>query len=260
MICTCFGAVCGNWRPCFTLIVVAFTACRNPTTKGKPLAGDIAPVLLFNGAGTSPNDVEATKIILDSSHINYSTVNSSELNGMSQAQMMRARLLIVPGGNFIEMGNSLTTGTAANIRYAVQHGMNYLGICAGAFLAGKSAYYNGFDLTSGVTFGFYSAENQGIHKAAVPITSPETPPLDQYWEDGPQLSGWGLVVAKYPDSTPAVTEGKCGNGFVILAGIHAEAPTGWRRGMVFHTPVSTDNAYAAMLIQAALNGTSLPHY
>jgi sulfopyruvate decarboxylase TPP-binding subunit len=36
------------------------------------------------------------------------------------------------------------------------------GICARAFLAGKSTYYNGFNLTSGVRFGFYAAENHDL--------------------------------------------------------------------------------------------------
>jgi glutamine amidotransferase-like uncharacterized protein len=245
---------------CLIFIAAAFTACNGSGNKGATGAGSAAPILLFNGTGISPNDVAATETILDGNHFNYVTVNSSELNGMGQSQLMSYRLLIIPGGNFIDMGNSLTTGTAANIRHAVQHGLNYLGICAGGFLAGNSAYYNGFNLTSGVTFSFYSAENQGIRKAAVAITNPGAPTFDQYWEDGPQLSGWGAVVAKYPDGTPAVTEGKCGSGYVILTGIHAEAPADWRRGMIFNTSAGADNAYAAVLIRAALNRVSLPHY
>ena len=263
MLFTYFGTICFGRRPasnrlllvtCLILIVAAFTACRGRGSKGT------APILLFNGTGISPNDVTAMETILDDNHLNYVTVNSSELNGMSPSQLMKYQLLIVAGGNFIDMGKSLTKGTAANIRYAVQHGLNYLGICAGGFLAGSSAYYNGFNLTSGVKFGFYSAEKQGVRKATVAITGSGAPTLDQYWEDGPQLSGWGAVVAKYPDHTPAVTEGKCGRGFVILAGIHAEAPADWRGGMIFNTPASADNAYAAMLIRAALKRVWLPHY
>jgi glutamine amidotransferase-like uncharacterized protein len=243
--------------PAYWLLTLAiFSACGNTSERSRGAAS----ILLFNGTGVSPNDVAAVEKILDDKHLNFSTVNSSELNSMSQSQLMSHHLLIFPGGNFIDMGNSLTKNTAASIRYAVQHGLNYLGICAGAFLAGNSAYYNGFNLTSGVTFGFYSAEDGGVHKAAVAITSFGGQTLDQYWEDGPQLTGWGAVVAKYPDDTPAVTEGKCGTGYVILAGIHAEAPAGWRGDMVFNTPVSADNAYAGTLISAAMNDVSLPHY
>lgn len=236
----------------FLFIASVFIACARNSHP--------APILLFNGAGTSPNDVKAFIAILDHEHLNYATVSSSELNDMSLSQMMTHRLLIMPGGDFIAMGKSLTITTSANIRYAVQHGLNYHGICAGAFLAGSSAYYNGFNLTSGITFGFYSAENKGIRKAAVAISRPGAPTLDQYWEDGPQLSGWGEVVAKYPDNTPAVTEGRCGKGLVVLTGIHAEAPDYWRGDMNFHTPTEVDNAYAALLVKASLNGALLPHY
>ncbi len=55
-------------------------------------------------------------------------------------------------------------------------------------------------------FGFYDAVRR-VHKTAVAVTVAGGPTLDQYWEDGPQLTGWGAVVAKYPDGTPAVVEG-----------------------------------------------------
>jgi len=180
---------------------------------------------------------------------------------MSDDRISRYRLLIVPGGNFVAMGNSLTPSTAANIRNAVQHGMNYMGICAGAFLAGSfPPSYTSFNLTSGVQFPFYAASDRGIRKTAVAIAIAGGPTLDQYWEDGPQLTGWGAVVAKYPDGTPAVVQGTVGNGWVILTGIHPEAPESWRHGLTFSTPASTDNAFAATLIQAALNRTSLSHF
>jgi glutamine amidotransferase-like uncharacterized protein len=178
---------------------------------------------------------------------------------MGESQIRGYRLLIVPGGNFIDIGNSLTSSTTANIRNAVQNGLNYLGICAGGFFAGNSGY-NGLNLTSGVRFGFYAAESRGIRKAAVAIFAAGAPALDQYWEDGPQFTGWGAVVGKYPDGTPALVEGTFGSGWVILTGVHPEAPASWRRGMTFTTPASVDNAYAGTLIHAALNRSSLAHY
>jgi glutamine amidotransferase-like uncharacterized protein len=137
--------------------------------------------------------------------------------------------------------------------------LNYFGICAGGLLAGDSIH-NGLNLTFGVRFDFYAAVKRRIHKAAVPISGAGTPTMDQYWEDGPQFTGWGEVVGMYPDGTPAVVEGKSGDGWVILSGVHPEAPASWRRGMSFRTPVSDDNDYAATLIRAALDGTRLPHY
>ena len=168
--------------------------------------------------------------------------------------------MIVPGGNSITIGGSLTGDTASMIRGAVQdYGLHYLGICAGAFFGGYSIY-NGVDLTAGVSFDFYADENKGIHVEPVLISFPGSAPLDVYWQDGPQLSGWGAVVAKFPDGTPAITEGQSGKGFVIFTGVHLEAPESWRGSMIFTTPVAVDLAYAGTVIQATLNGTPLPHF
>jgi glutamine amidotransferase-like uncharacterized protein len=238
------------------LISAARPACK--ATRGSPLTSSPdVPVLLFDGSGTSRNDVAAVETILEDSHHEYSTVDSSELNAMSASQLKAHRLLIVPGGNFETIGKSFSPATAAKIRDAVQSGLSYLGICAGAFLAGSLD--NGLNLTSGVRFHFYADEDRGIRKAAVTIAGAGTPPLDQYWEDGPQLTGWGAVVGRYPDGTPAIVEGTSGTGWVILSGVHPEAPASWRRGMTFKTPASVDSAFAATLVRAALDRTWLPH-
>jgi glutamine amidotransferase-like uncharacterized protein len=215
-------------------------------------------ILLFAGTGTSQNDVDAVETILDDNHLDYSTVTSSQLNRMTDFQVRAHRLLIVPGGNFVDIGNNLTAPAAANVRNSVHAGLNYLGICAGAFFAGNSPY-NGLNLTSGVRFRFYAAEDRGIRKAPVAIAWSGGSTLDQYWEDGPQLAGWGAVVARYPDGTPAVVQGKFGTGTVILTGVHPEAPERWQRGMPFRTPARMNHSYAATLIRAALNQTPLPH-
>jgi len=218
-----------------------------------------APILLFVGTGTSPCDVVALQTILDNQKLNYETVNSAQLNALSEAALSKYKLAIFPGGNFIAMGKSLTTASARNIQTAVHNGLNYLGICAGAFLAGNSKYYNGFNLT-GITFDFYSAEGKGAHKLTVPIQLATGSPMDQYWEDGPQLSGWGAIVGKYPDGTPAITEGSSRKGWIILTGTHTEAPEQWHAKMDFYTSAATSKKYAATIIRAALTKTVLPHY
>jgi glutamine amidotransferase-like uncharacterized protein len=237
----------------FFLISLAMTAC-SPTA-----SNNVPQILLFNGTGTSPNDVKAVETILKACQLDYSTMDSRRLNSMSESQLMGYRLIIIPGGNFIDMGRGLASNTIANIHNAVWGGLNYLGICGGGFFAGQASY-NSLNLTSGARFDFYAPVNQGIHKAAVAIAGVGSPPLQQYWEDGPQFSGWGDVVGTYPDGTPAIVEGTSGKGWVILSGVHPEAPATWRHGMTFTTPASDDNAYAGKLIDAALNRTSLLHY
>lgn len=239
------------------VVALVLTACapRAPS--------EVPPVLLFRGTGTSANDVAAVEMILQRARLEYAAVDSSELNRMSVAELMAHRLVIVPGGNFITIGENLTPDATANVRTAVQGGVNYLGICAGGLLAGDAAG-NSLDLTSGVRFGFYAAVERGVHKAVVTIGGGDgaavaggASALEQYWEDGPEFTGWGAVVGTYPDGTPAIVEGTCGKGWVVLCGFHPEAPESWRRGMTFTTPASVCNAYAAALVEAALNRTPL---
>lgn len=232
------------------LLCLLLTACHRPPDKN-------AAIILFNGRGASPGDVEAFEALLTRAHLNYTTANSYDLNSMTEADLRTHRLLIIPGGNFIDIGNGLSPAASANIRNAVRNGLHYAGICAGAFVAGASPP-NAINLT-GIRYPFYAAENRGIRKTAVVISTPGEPPLDQYWEDGPQLSGWGEVVSKYPDGTPATVQGSFGSGWVVLTGIHPEAPASWRRDLIFASSVSDDNAYAERLIRAALNRTPLPH-
>ena len=240
------------------VLVLCAAGCGDPAARA-PQTPAPADILLFVGGGTSPSDVAAVESILRGGRFSYSTASSSQLNALSESWLRAYRLLIVPGGNFEEIGNNLSSSTTANIRRAVRGGLNYLGLCAGAFFAGHSPY-NGLNLTDGVRFSFYALEYQDIRKGVVTITFADTSTSDQYWEDGPQLSGWGEAVATYPDGTPAIVEGEVGDGWVILTGIHPEAPESWRRGLTFRTPVSENNAYAASLIEAALHGVRLQHY
>jgi glutamine amidotransferase-like uncharacterized protein len=250
------------WRssPCVwrwsiaALLGCSLTACRATDSGNRAL-----DVLLFAGRGTSPNDVAALERILRDNDLRYATASSRRVNTMSESELRAYRLLIVPGGNFEEIGNGLTSSATTNLRSAIRSGLNYLGICAGAFFAGNSPY-NGLNLTSGVRFTFYALESEGIRRAAVPIAVAGSSTLDHYWEDGPQLAGWGDVVAKYPDGTPAIVQGMVGEGWVILSGIHPEAPESWRHGMTFTTPASLANAFAATLIDAAAHRRKLTHY
>ena len=82
--------------PCAVAIAIVFTACQ---------AGDLrpasaAPILLFSGRGTSPGDVAAIERILSREHLEYSTIGTRQLNGLTESEIRKYRLLIVPGGNF----------------------------------------------------------------------------------------------------------------------------------------------------------------
>ena len=136
-----------------------------------PAIAAAEPVLLFNGTGTTSSDVAAVEAVLDTLGVGYVTADSTELNAMTEPQLGGYKLMIVPGGNSITIGQSLTADTASMIRGAVQeYGVHYLGLCAGAFFGGYSVY-NGVDLTGGVSFDFYADEFKGIHLRSEEHTS-----------------------------------------------------------------------------------------
>ena len=253
-----------------TLSASALTATPDAASEVQTLAAttistststSAARVLIFNGSGTGASAVAAIENVVHSLGLAYQTVNSSQLDAMTQTKLASYKLFIVPGGNSITIGNNLTSKATTTVRNAVsQNGLNYLGMCAGGFFGGFSSYHKVLNLTSGVWFKFFADYYNGKHKEAVAISFPARSKLDIYWQDGPQLSGWGKVVGKYPNGTPAITEGFVGRGFVILSGVHPEAPASWRTGMHFNTPVDVDLAYAATLVRSAMNRTMLPHF
>ena len=235
---------------CF-IIAILFANCKSTLKE--------VPILLFNGTGTSPNDVEAIKNILSSNDMDFELVNTAQLNELDTNDLKKYKLIIIPGGNFIEIGKSLTVETAHNIQAAVHGGLNYLGICAGGFLAGNTQN-NSFNIAGDTQFKFYSAEDKGIRKTALAVTNADGVMIEHYWEDGPQFSGWGEVVSKYPDGSPATVEGSYGSGWVVLTGVHAEAPESWRKEFHFSTSTTNSHQYAIQLIKAAMKKTVLPHF
>jgi glutamine amidotransferase-like uncharacterized protein len=238
------------------------TAALSTSTSGAAVLAATtsgATVLIYNGSGTSSTDVAAVESIVSSLHLSYHTANQSQLNNLTESQLLGYRLFLMPGGNAITISGNLTRNATTNVRNAVNAGLNYLGICAGGFFSGSSAYHNFTDLTSGVWFNVYNT-GRGIGKEAISITFAGGVKRDIYWQDGPNLNGWGKVVAKYPNGVTAVSENFYGKGFVLLSAVHPEAPASWRYGMSFYTSLDDDLAFARTLVTSALNRTMLPHY
>src|SRR6185295_2213544 len=89
----------GIW--CAVLTLTTLAACRaSDSEAGLPRPATDDSILLFNGTGTSPGDVQSIEKILEDEHLSYSTIDSSQLNRISELQLRVYRLFIVPGGNF----------------------------------------------------------------------------------------------------------------------------------------------------------------
>lgn len=231
-------------------------ACGRP---GPAVDRDARGVLLFAGEGTSPGDVAAWKQILVANRLGYAVASTSEFNRMTAEDFRAYQLILVPGGNYERIGKGLEARAAVALRDAVRGGTNYLGVCAGAFFAGASPY-NGLDLFDGRRFEFHALSREGVRKAVVVVTSPGGSEVEHYWEDGPQLSGWGAIIAKYPDGTPAAVQGSVGHGWVVLVGTHPEAPENWRGGMTFHAPARVSQDFASRVLVGAYEGRALPQF
>jgi Biotin-protein ligase, N terminal len=168
-------------------------ASVEPVSSSAPTGSSSGPsVLLYTGTGTSSTDVAAVEAVLASLKLNYRTANTSQMEGMSESSLAAYRLLIVPGGNSITIGENLSRTATTNIHNAVvNNGLHYLGICAGAFFGGYSIY-NGLDLTNGVWFNFYADYNKGINKEAVELSFPHSSSMDMYWQNGRRRIGQGM--------------------------------------------------------------------
>jgi hypothetical protein len=66
----------------------------------KPPVAEATPaILLFDGAGTSPNDVAEIARILREQQLAFVRADSERLNATNEDQLRAFRLIIVPGGN-----------------------------------------------------------------------------------------------------------------------------------------------------------------
>jgi len=218
-------------------------------------------VMLFNGTGISTSDWQTTEIIIKGAKLTYQLVNSAQLNAMTLDQMTSFGLMIFPGGYGNQITNGLTAATRINVRAAVrERGVSFFGICAGAFViqntepkAGQASSY-GFALTTGNgIMSEYLPDGLEPVAAMVPVTFADGTIRQLVWWGGPITPEWtNGVIARYKTGDPAISETWAGNGFVIAAGPHTEAPQGWR-ATAGNDSDGLDYDIALKLIMAALN-------
>jgi FG-GAP-like repeat len=221
-------------------------------------------------AGVSVPDYFALQRELDAMGLRYDTAtydgdaNTINLNAMTQAQFNAYAVFIVPGGNTDCIVGYWTQTTKQMIQNGVLHGsVSYLGFCAGAFVAGyrnPALNLTGLPIQNGWdSFNYYSLYYHSQVAASLEISLASGPTLEMFWDDGPQLSGFGDTIATYPDGTPAISE-TSSNGFVILSGVHPEATADWMVSdnlSPVGSPFQTDFAFAASLINAAVTKTCI---
>lgn len=256
-------------------------ACAMPSNPGPPPAAQVArppsahrdgshaDVLLFAGASIWTSEVDSLANILIDHQATYQEVNSAELNAMSLDEIAQYALLVIPGGDAPTLTGSLSAETHARLRAAVQErGVNYLGFCAGAWVAvapaparpGDDVGY-GLGIVDGPREGFNYLAKQGKEFAISRASFPDKTQRDLLWYGGPVTpDGLGAVIAKYPDGTPAISQLTSRQGFVIVSGLHPAATAGILNVLGISDTEAIDPEFAWSLLNAGIHAVPLPAF
>ncbi|WP_328611626.1 BPL-N domain-containing protein [Amycolatopsis sp. NBC_00345] len=165
------------------------------------------------------------------------------------AALAEADLYVQPGGGADLEGTwQHLSGSAEVVRDWVRNGGSYLGLCFGAYLAGRSP---GFDLLPGDTTGYAGTPGASVpdDRDTVVAVTWQGRPRHMYFQDGPAFAldndADATVLATYPDGRAAVVVTPYGKGRVGVSGPHPEADESWYddKGLTNPDGVRFDLAY-----------------
>ena len=218
--------------------------------------------LIYHGAATAFGDVESISEILDAQGITHQDVTSEELNQMTVEELTQFGMIVWPGGYAGQMSASLYPATRDRVRRAVrERGVNFVGICAGAFIAVSPAAPSsaegpewGLSIIDAETLPYYHLEGEGLEYSLVDLEISSGIRIGVVWWGGPTLPEVSHgVLARYLDNhEPAVIQTQAGFGWVFLAGPHPEAPHSLRVKLGLRSSDGLDHEFAGQIFRAAL--------
>ncbi len=190
--------------------------------------------VIFAGAGTCEGCAATVAALLQQQHYQVRLVDEHQLNAQV---LQQADLYVQPGGSddIMDTLSVLSNRQLQEIRDFVAQGGSYLGICAGAYLAGQYA-----DQSTGVrAFGLVElteieqeiADDNQAQLVAI-VVPPDSKPRQVYYQAGPHfgrhLPATGSATAFYAGSKQiAARLSSFGQGRVGLIGPHYEADASW---------------------------------
>ncbi len=207
--------------------------------------GRPAKMLIYSGSGTWAAEVSDTKQNLDALGIQYEVKNS--LSGVDYNQYAA---IFMPGGNAGTEGLGIGNSELGRLSAAVNNGLNYLGNCAGAFLAGRSGG-NGLNMVNqNIDYvPDYNSKYGGGAQIATPVKLWDGTTRDLMFYGGPGLDGvQGRTLGTFSNGTAGIKSFQQGSGQVILDAFHPgmNAP-GDRDG--------SDDQLMQQLLKAVMAGT-----
>lgn len=190
--------------------------------------------VVFAGAGTCDGCAEAVALLLQQQQYQVRLVDEHQLQ---TATLQGASLYVQPGGSddIMDTLTVLSASQIQSIRDFVKQGGNYLGICAGGYLAGQytdqAAGSKAFAL---VELAEIDQEITGDNSAQfISLRLPgEASTRNVYYQAGPHfgstLPANGKALAYYAGSNHiAARISDYGKGRVGLIGPHYEADASW---------------------------------
>ncbi|ONI86942.1 hypothetical protein ALI144C_09830 [Actinosynnema sp. ALI-1.44] len=146
-------------------------------------------------------------------------------------KLAEAKVYVQPGGGAdLDRTWRDLSGAAEVVRTWVRDGGSYLGLCFGAYLAGRNP---GFDLLPGDTNGYIDSPGATVpdgRDTVIPVTW-RGKPRHMYFQDGPAFflrdGHNATVLATYDNGLPAVVVAPYGKGRVGVSGPHPEADESW---------------------------------
>jgi glutamine amidotransferase-like uncharacterized protein len=222
---------------CLSLILTLMSfSCGREETAAPPTA-DIA---IYADAGADDDCLDATRNMFQwmGYSVRYTTAYQIRNEGLDYY-----RLLCVPGGDMYEYGQDLHILGANTIRDFISKGGGYIGICGGAYYAGREIYWRGDKLNiialeifpgtargpnnSIIPYPDYGMCKVDITDSLHPITATEadTAWILYYWGPAffPDSNATVDILARYAiGGDAALCAFAYGEGRVFLTGPHPE--------------------------------------
>jgi len=254
-----------------------FTACVQPSNP--PLANKEAPeasvgtdhteVLIYGGPGSWKAEIDSLKTILYSHGVTYQELKPSQFNDLSLDELSKFKLVLFAGGDAPTVREALSVETRARIREAVQQrGLNYLGFCAGAWLAvapapaeGEVDVVYGLGVVNGPLLELNYLAKAGRSNSLDQARFPDGSQRKLLWYGGPiTVDLPGTVLIRYSDGTAAASQVWSGKGLVIMSGLHpaADKPILNHLGLFDREAIAPEFAWS--LIEAAIYQKPLPTF
>ncbi|GAA2795406.1 BPL-N domain-containing protein [Crossiella cryophila] len=232
--------------------------CAQPKTEQPPAQPPSTPpplALVYNGPQGCTDCAPAVATLLRNAPRPYRV---EFVTAPTAAALAGAQLYVQPGGGADLDGTwRQLKGSAGVIRDWVRGGGSYLGLCFGAYLAGRDP---GFDLLPGDTEGYAGSPGSTVpdDRHTVIKVDWQGKSRHMYFQDGPTFvlaaNATATVLASYPNGKPAVLVAPFGKGRVGVSGPHPEADESWYAEHGLRNPDGVRLDLAHELIEATTGG------